>query len=251
MVEPVVERRARRALDPDWGCRSGNRQQRVSIQTRPMATRERPLGRARRLASLLERRMAGELLVARLGSGLSQTVVGAAAGMSRCQVARLERASTHPTIDQVARIATALGMDLSVRLYPAGDPIRDAGHAALLARLRRQLHPGLGWRTEVPLPSPGDQRAWDAVIRVGGVRVGVEAETAIRDAQAVLRKLNTKRRDGGVDEVLLLVSDTRANRAAMAVLRDLARDDLPHGAREVLAALRSGRAPAGSGVLLL
>ena len=42
--------------------------------------------------------------------------------------------------------------------------------------LRAQLASEAGWATEVPLPNPGDQRAWDALIRVARVRVGVEAD---------------------------------------------------------------------------
>ena len=76
-----------------------------------------------------------------------------------------------------------------------------------------------------------DQRAWDAVIttvaQAGDGRprrclIGVEAETRLRDLQALQRRLALKRRDGGVDRVILLVADTRSNRAIL-----LGADSLP------------------------
>ena len=76
-----------------------------------------------------------------------------------------------------------------LRAYPAGDPIRDAGHTRLLDRLRRDLASGLQWRSEVPLPIEGDLRAWDAVIGGPGWRLMVEAETLIDDVQALERRL--------------------------------------------------------------
>ena len=143
-----------------------------------------------------------------------------------------------------------VGLDLSIRAFPAGDAIRDAGHARLLDRFRRELHPALRWSTEVPFPSPGDLRAWDAVTGRESWRVGVEAETVVSDTQALDRKLALKRRDGLVDHVILLVADTPRNRRALAAAPS-AFADLPLGTREILAALRAGSEPAGSGVVLL
>ena len=64
----------------------------------------------------------------------------------------------------------------------------------------------------MPLPNAGDRRAWDAVIGIARVRIGVEAETRARDEQELERRLSLKRRDGGVDHVILLLADTRSNR---------------------------------------
>lgn len=195
--------------------------------------------------------IARELRLARTGAGLSQRQVAAAAHVSHATVSRAERArSATLGLPVLGRIATAVGLDLSVRLYPAGDPIRDVGHARLLAALRVRLHSDLGWRTEVPLPIAGDRRAWDAVIRGPGWTVGVEAETRIRDLQAVVRKVGLKVRDGDLDHVVLLVADTRGNRAALrAGSTELTAFDRPP--REVLRALAAGRAPGGDVLLIL
>ena len=72
------------------------------------------------------------------------------------------------------------------------------------------LHRSISWASEVPLPITGDQRAWDGLIWTAEWRFGVEAETAPRDAQALIRRIQLKARDGPVDGVLLVVPITRA-----------------------------------------
>ena len=97
-----------------------------------------------------------------------------------------------------------LGLELAVALHPVGDPVRDKGHQALLNRFRGQLSTGITVRAEVPLPSPGDPRAWDLVLRLEEVLIGVEAETRVRDLQALVRRIHQRQRDGGVDEIVLV-----------------------------------------------
>ena len=144
-------------------------------------------------------------------------------------------------------IGSVVGLEVAVRVYPHGDPLRDAGHARLLGRLRGELHPRLTWRTEVPLPIAGDARAWDAVIGGDGWQLPVEAETVLTDSQAIERKLALKLRDGGFDHVVLLLADTRRNRTALwGVQRTM-----PLETRAVLAALRDGRDPSASGLVIL
>jgi hypothetical protein len=107
------------------------------------------------------------------------------------------------------RTAAVVGLDLSARLFPGGSPVRDAVHGGLLEELHGRCHSSLGWRTEVPLPTPGDQRAWDALIRGPDWREGVEAEMGPRDGQALARRLMLKQRDGSVAGVILLLPKTR------------------------------------------
>ena len=134
-----------------------------------MATRERPIDRGTRIGRRLLREVGGEVREVRIGTGLSQDDVGDALGMSHSKVGRIERAALEAvSLMDLARLSAVLGMDLSVRVFPAGDPLRDAAQLALLERLRRRLDPSLNWRTEVPMPIPGDRRAWDAVVRGRG-----------------------------------------------------------------------------------
>jgi transcriptional regulator with XRE-family HTH domain len=216
-----------------------------------VGTHDRPIDRANRLTTAILMDAGRELRLARIGAGLSQREVAAAGGVSHPTVSRLERGKAPAvTVLVLARVGGAVGLQLSARFFPGDDPIRDAGQTKLLHRLRRRVHPALRWRTEVPLPLPGDRRAWDAAIAGRGFTIGVEAETRIRDAQAVLRKTNLKQRDGGLDHVVLLVSDTRANREALRHAADqLAAFTVTQ--RDALRALRSGVDPGGSALVIL
>ena len=154
------------------------------------------------------------------------------------------------TTEDVAALGAVVGLEVRLRAYPAGDAIRDAGQVRLLERLRARLHPSLRWRTEVPLPIEGDLRAWDAVIGGKTWQLALDAETVIDDIQALERRLALKRRDGGVDHVILLVADTARNRRALTSA-PAAFADLPLRTREILAALRDERDPGGSGIVIL
>lgn len=213
-----------------------------------MATREDRFDRSRRDSRAARMRLGGELRIARRSAGLSLRAVARECRLSAAQVYRLERGSVAgPSLEAVMCVGSVVGLEVAVRTYPSGDPLRDAGHARLLGRFRGELHPRLTWRTEVPLPIVGDLRAWDAVIGGDGWQLPVEAETVLADGQAIERKLALKLRDGGFDHVVLLLADTRRNRtAAPGVQRTM-----PLDTRAVLAALRQGRDPGASGVVVL
>ncbi len=215
-----------------------------------MGTRERPSDRGRRRARDALNRVASDVRGARLGAGLSLRDVAAAAGIDHAWLWRFERRQHDMTLDDLSAVCQVLGLDLALRAYPAGDALRDAAHVRLLGRLRTRLHPSLRWSTEVPLPAPGDLRAWDAMIRGPGWQLAVEAETVIHDVQALERKLTLKFRDGGADHVTLLVADTRRNREAIASA-PAAFADLPLRNRQVLRNLEAGRDPGASGLVIL
>jgi hypothetical protein len=148
-------------------------------------------------------------------------------------------------------LLAVVGLELSVRAYPAGQPIRDAAHRALLERLRARVSSAIAWRFEVPLGRTGDQRAWDAVLLMGSSQIAVEAETRPRDVQALQRRIALKRRDDpGIASVILLLADTRHNRSLFRECGEAFRADLPLAATEIMAALKVGRDPGGSGVVL-
>ena len=216
-----------------------------------MATRERRNDRAERLADETLGTLGRQLRIARVGAGLSQRALEASAGISHSEICRIERGrSPNVSLRTLVLLGTSLGLVIPARPFPEGDAIRDAGHARLLERLRVRLHPSLRWRTEVPLPSPGDRRAWDAVTGVAAWRVGIEAETVIDDTQALERRLSLKRRDGGVDHVVLLIAETPRNRRALAAA-PAAFLDLPLRPRQIMTALSAGRDPGGSGIVIL
>jgi transcriptional regulator with XRE-family HTH domain len=85
-------------------------------------------------------RIGEELREARLAAGLMQRQVGDAAGISHGQVSRLELGrAPHVPFETLAVMAAVLGLDLPLRTFASGDPIRDVAQVALLARLRALL----------------------------------------------------------------------------------------------------------------
>ena len=144
-----------------------------------------------------------------------------------------------------------LGMRLSARPYPAGPPLRDAAHARLLARFKAQLPRTIRMRTEVPLRVEGDPRAWDAELAQGDDTCKLEAETALRDLQAVDRRVARKLEDDGAERVILLVADTHRNRRVLREFGDLISARYRLDTRAILRQLRSGRLPSASGVCIL
>jgi transcriptional regulator with XRE-family HTH domain len=217
-----------------------------------MSTKERAsdVGSLRARTIVVE--LGQEVRRARLGHGLSQAVVAKAARTSRSQVSRIEAAKApRVSLVELARLLTVVGLELSARAYPAGPPIRDAAHRALIERFRARVAPAVAWRFEVPLGRSGDQRAWDAVLLVGAAELAVEAETRPRDVQALQRRVALKRRDDpGASGVVLLLADTRHNRQLLREHGEALRADFPIPAHEVLRALSGGRDPGGSGIVL-
>ncbi|MCI0346120.1 MAG: hypothetical protein L0221_11865 [Chloroflexi bacterium] len=155
------------------------------------------------------------------------------------------------TLDTIAAICEPLGLEPSVKLFPAGRPLRDAAHVQLLERLRPRVNARARWRTEVPLGLVGDLRAWDALIMIDALVVGVEAETRLRDMQALERRVALKKRDGQIARVVLLVSDTRSNRALLRTVGAALSGSFPVPGRIALAALSAGRDPGGDAIVLL
>lgn len=194
----------------------------------------------------------GELRSARLDRGLGGADVARATGMSPAQYSRIERGLTGSiSILQASILLAAVGSDLSVRTYPSGQPLRDAAHAALLARFRATLHPSLRFMTEVPFAPTGDPRAWDGVVRGPDWRHGIEAETRPRDRQALERRLALKLRDGDVSSMSLLLLDSRHNRDFVRAHADVLAERFPIPGRRTLELLGAGVNPGGCSVILL
>jgi hypothetical protein len=147
-------------------------------------------------------------------------------------------------------MASVLGCELSLGIHAIGAPIRDKAHVALLARFAARLSRLLRWRTEVSVPLPGDLRSADGMIDGVDFDAIVEAETRLDDIQAVERRLRAKQRDLGAKRAILLVADTRHNRAVIAQLPDLS-ERFPIGTRAALHALSRGEDPGGDCLVIV
>lgn len=216
-----------------------------------MTTRRGPADRARRRIEEDLRRVRRDVEQSRRGAGLSLEAIGAACDISGSTAGRIEGGATrNPDLGALAAMSAAVGLELRLRAFPVGDPIRDAGSQRLLERLNRRLHHDLAWQMEVPLPIAGDMRAWDAVISGTNWLLAVEAETVLEDIQAVERRVALKQRDGRVDHVLILVADTPRNRRVLASV-PAAFPEFSRDARRFLRHLSDGSDPGTSAIVLL
>jgi transcriptional regulator with XRE-family HTH domain len=217
-----------------------------------MSTTQRAIDRGRERGRRLRIELGRELREARLAAGLSQARLGRAAGIHASTVGRIERAEiVSASVQRFAELFALVGQELAARGYPVGPPIRDRGQVGLLTRFRARVRGEWLWRFEVPSGGAGDLRAWDAVLTHGQARVAVEAETRLGDIQALMRRIEIKCRDSGMDRVLLVVADTRSNRAAVAAAGAILESRFRMSATAAWAALRLGRDPGGSAILLV
>ena len=199
------------------------------------------------------RRLVAEMIETRRVAGVSQELLARQLGRSQSVVSRLERLRDIDRVSlvDISEIASLLGLEFSAGLHPAGEPIRDKGHQALIGRFTATLSAAFKVMAEVPLPIPGDRRAWDLLLRLPAQLIGVEAETRIRDTQRLVRHVHQRERDGGVDVIVLLLAATRTNRELVDEIRVALGPAYCTPPRAILGALRSGQPVPGSGVVLL
>ena len=184
-------------------------------------------------------------------ANISQRAVAHELGWQQSELNRLERFD-FPNVPllRLVEMASVLGLEVSVRLHRVGDPIRDKASQALIGRFLALVGSGYRVTREALLPS-GGQRSWDILLRTGATLVGVEVITRVRDVQALVRLIRLRERDGGVDHVLLVLSDSGHNRAMLRQLLEALGPAFTTSRREIIDALRSSLPVPGSGVLLM
>jgi hypothetical protein len=168
-------------------------------------------------------------------------------------VERIERGDPGVQLDTLTAVCAALGLDVVVSAYPGATPrLRDAGQLTAAQHLCTVAHSS--WRAGLEVPAGDHGRAADLVLTGADEIVHVEIERSIVDFQAQYRAAALKReflaaRDSRPVRLVMVVEDTRRNRAALAPHWGLIQTVLPAGSRRVLASLRSGR-PLGQDGLL-
>jgi transcriptional regulator with XRE-family HTH domain len=199
--------------------------------------------------------MAGEtgdqLRTARLMLGATQADVGAAIGVSQKEISRRERGRTRVLGESLAAHAAAVGLRVSLKLWPAGGGIRDAAQARYVAAFVGRV--GRLWRVtlEAPVDAVGDLRAVDILLVRGDVRVAVEVITRIADVQAQVRAAALKARDIGATRLILAVAGTHANRRALADAGGALISAFDLDTRRLMKELAAGRDPGRDGLVLL
>ncbi len=211
-------------------------------------TRDIGAERADRIINRVRARCSGRATPA----GLSQDRVANAVGISHSHLSRIEHGRVpNLSIDLAARIAASGRLGLSVRTFPGGVKLRDVGQVRLLGRFRALVAPSISRRSEVGVGDVGDPRAWDEVIAAHGRQAGVEGETHVPDWQALDRRIALRRRDSGIELVILVLADTRHHRAVLREIGPAGMANFPEPARSALAALRAGSLPQASTIVLV
>jgi XRE family transcriptional regulator, regulator of sulfur utilization len=97
---------------------------------RPTVERET----TRRLRNIV-RSVGADIRQIRIGAAASQALVAREAGIDRSHLTRIEAGTAHPSLGTLVALATAMGADVSVRLYPGRGPRLVDRHAARMIEL--------------------------------------------------------------------------------------------------------------------
>jgi transcriptional regulator with XRE-family HTH domain len=217
-----------------------------------MPTRTRGVDDARRLWTRLARELGDQLRTGRLILGVTQKRLGAMIGASQAEISRRELGRSRRLMgESLAVHAAAVGLKLSVKLWPVGGGVRDAAQTRYVAAFVARV--GRPWRVvlEAPIQLAGDLRAVDVLLVRGEVRIAVEVITRLADLQAQLRAAQLKARDIDATRLILVVAATHANRRVLAAARATLVAGFDLDSRRLLADLARGRDPGRDGILLL
>ena len=217
-----------------------------------MATRTRALDEARRLWQRSAQEIGDQLRTGRHVLGITQTQLGAAIRASPSEISRRELGrSPRLTGQNLAVHAAAVGLKLSVKLFPLGGGIRDSAQARYVAAFVARV--GRPWKVtlEAPIPIAGDLRAVDVLLTSQHARIGVKVMTRLADLQAQVRAAQLKARDIGATRLILVIAGTHANRNALASVRPSLFGSFDLDSRRLLADLAAGRDPGRDGILML
>jgi transcriptional regulator with XRE-family HTH domain len=195
----------------------------------------------------LARRVGEDLARARADSGATMTAVADIAGVHRAQIGRIERAEQHPSLETLVACATALGAEVSIRIYTGTGPrLTDRHQARMVECVLRELHPTWRARLEVPVPWPIRGVA-DAVFarHDAALRVIAEFQSTLPRIEQQLRWLAEKadaigQTDGGAVSRLLVLRSTEATREIARRFESTLRTAYPARTRDAVDSLRSG-----------
>lgn len=203
--------------------------------------------------------VAGAIRSLREDAGLTRAAVAEAAGIDPSHLSRLESGGRGPSLSSLAAIATVLGADVSVRLYPTTGPlIRDRIQAAMVEAMLSRLDRRWIGSPEVPVYRPA-RGVVDLVLsgRREPVTIAAEFNSELRRLEQQVRWHREKEAslpsadvwrlvsgdEPGATSRLLVLRATRSMRDLAARFEETLRAAYPARCREAVAALTGSTTP--------
>jgi transcriptional regulator with XRE-family HTH domain len=149
---------------------------------------------AARRAADVTRSLAEDLRRLREDAGVSQRALARAAGVDQSLVSRLEAGLIRPSLDTCSSLAAALGVDVSLRLFPnSGPAIRDRHQARIVEGLAAIA--GRNWECSPEVGVRQPVRGWIDLLlieRNAGLVVAIEVQSEIIRLEQLLRWAGAK-----------------------------------------------------------
>ena len=221
---------------------------------------------ASRRATDVTRSLAEDLRRLREDAGVSQRALARAAGIDQSLISRLEAGLVRPSLDTCSSLATALGVDVSLRLFPnSGPAIRDRHQARIVEAVVAMA--GRNWESSPEIGVRQPVRGWiDLVLvdRGAGLVVAVEVQSNIARLEQLLRWAGAKadalpsarswpfgmRAEAPPDiSRALIVRSTAGNRAVAASFDATLRASCPGDRWQAIASLKGRAVWPGAAVL--
>ncbi|HET7494909.1 MAG TPA: helix-turn-helix transcriptional regulator [Candidatus Limnocylindrales bacterium] len=220
----------------------------MTARPRPSVDRE-----IQRRLRVLVRSIGADINRIRTDAAASQAVVAREAGIDRSHVTRMEAGTTHPSLESLVAVATAMGADVSIRLYPGRGPrITDRHQARMVETILASLAPAWVPHLEVPVFRPA--RGFIDVVfehRVDPRLVIAEAFSTLPRLEQQIRWSAEKAASIGSSDLvgdrpvppvsrLLILRSTETTRALVRTFRSTMNAAYPASTREAVDSLRTG-----------
>jgi hypothetical protein len=213
-----------------------------------------PLASARRHATRLAAQVGSDVELSRVTLAMTIEDVARRALVAPSTVVRVCAGDGGVHLDTLCAVADAVGLRIGVKAFPGRQPsLRDSGQLRIAKYLVAMAHPSLRPSLELPVGDPFG-RAADLVFFGPEEIMHEEIERRLPDFQAPYRAATVKRdalqaRHARSVRLVLVIEDTRRNRALVAPHAELIRTALPATSSDVLRSLRSGTPLGRDGLL--
>jgi transcriptional regulator with XRE-family HTH domain len=212
--------------------------------------------RARTLRMIRER-IGRQVADVRTEAGATRADLARCAGIDPGHIWRVEAGTANPSLEALVALASCLGVELGVRLFPvAGARLHDRFQAPMLEALVRRL--GTAWRPEPEVLVPAARGVIDLVLHraLDHLVIACECHSEVRRLDDVVRRLGEKQEAlrgllGATRSAssLLLLRSTRATREIAAMYESTLAAAFPARTAEVLDALRGTAAWPGPAIV--